>query len=518
MAFKVSRRILNALPDQYRDKEVLEKTLWDKTGGLCFLCEDPIKRAADDYEADHDVPEGNEGDTSIENLNLAHVSCNRAKRAAGSRSVRPLLKFGRYLERVGGRIKYDGALKFFGIEPALSAVHLDGTEATFEFPDGTERRVPVFTEENEQGVFASAFVDVPRVALFNDDECQPRVIKRQQVAAIYSDLRRNPLHEPPSVRLRNPVVSGDLVELLMFDGQHKTVANWLMDRDRVVVKVYLDLTREAAIELVNSIQAKIRKLPLSPFELASKLSEEWEDKLSIYEKAVGEANASEAGFIAWLPADDRPRAKTAFKAALVQGLLSNPDLRLVNYADGVRDDAMVALTENAIRTKVLEQLIHTNPLDARGDDLTAIRTAEALNIVRLLNHLTDAAFEPSGGNEPSDVESTRAKRMSYQAALAYCASLVRALWLNVAMQSAAGAPLADELSDDQWARVLFGLDKLVDHPVWTAEATSDEMQVVLISLEKNQNFKSSFEAVALDLPYLLTGDSYPKYREVWQGP
>ena len=69
----------------------------------------------------------------------------------------------------------------------------------------------------------------------------------------------------------------------MFDGQHKTVANWLMGRDTVVAKIYLNLEEVQAIELVNSIQAKIKKLPLSAFELAAKMSDEWQTHWQRYE-------------------------------------------------------------------------------------------------------------------------------------------------------------------------------------------------------------------------------------------
>ncbi len=514
MPFKVSRKILSALPQEDRDKETLEARLWSKTGGRCFLCEDDIRRATDDYEADHDEPEANDGPTTVENLNLAHISCNRAKRAAGSRSIRPYLKFGRYLERKGARIKYDGALEFFAIAPKPTSVSKDGDFVKLEFADGTTQNVQILREKNDNAEFAFVYTNVPRVAIFNDDECQPRVIKKEQVAAIFGDIRRNPLHEPPSLRLASPALDGKPTNLLMFDGQHKTIASWLMGRDHVVAKIYLDLSAEQAIELVNSIQAKIRKLPLSPFELASKLSEEWEDKLAEYEHVVGEDKASEAGFIEWLPADDRQRAKSAFRAALVQRLLGNPDLRLPQFAKGGSSESPVALTETVIRSKVIEKLVHTDPLREQGEELSSLRDREAANIVRMLNHLTDLAFEITG--EATDGEIERARRMAYQQSLAYCATLLRDLWGNIAMKGgSAKFILADELTEEQWQRITEGIKRLVDHPVWFAPFDTEPLQTLKVSLEKNQQAQGAFEALALDLPYLLTGDKYPAFRKIW---
>jgi hypothetical protein len=518
LPFKVSRKILSKLPPEDRDKDVLEAKLWAKTGGKCFLCEDDIKKASDDYEADHDEPEAIDGPTTIDNLNLAHASCNRMKRAAGSRTIRPYIKFSRYLSKLGSRIKYDGALDFFGISPKPTVIKLQDGKATFEFSDGSEHSATVLRETNEAGEFQFVYVEVPRAALFNDDECQPRVIKKEQVAAIFGDIRRNPLHEPPSVRLSESDPGSKPIKLLMFDGQHKTIANWLMDRDHVVVKVYLNLTAEAAIELVNSIQAKIRKLPLSPFELASKLSEEWEDKLAAYEKKVGEQHASEAGFIEWLPPDDRVRAKQAFRAALVQRLLGNPDLRLPSYTKGAGDEkSPVELTEQAIRSKVLEKLVYTDPMKEEGDTLSALRDHEASNIIKMLNHLTDSAFQPAVETGATDIELERAKRMSYQQSLAYAASLLKDLWQNVAMKSGGKFALSDELTEEQWQRILQGIDRLVAHPAWKAPYETEEMQALKVALEKNQQSQKAFEALALDLPYLILGDSYPSYKTVW-GP
>ncbi len=515
MTFRVHRRILSQVPEAEKDKDKLEALLWDKTGGVCFLCEDKIHRASDDYEADHDEPEADGGPTSLANLHLTHVQCNRIKKAAGSRSIRPYIKFSRFLSKTPHRIKYDGTLEFFGIKPKPTHVQVHEETATFEFPDGSTRAVRVMREENEAGKFSFVYVDVPRPAIYNDEECQPRVIKREQVGAIFGDIRRNPLHEPPSVRLSEPE-GGKLCRLLMFDGQHKTVANWLMGRDRVVVKVYLDLSAEAAIELVNSIQAKIKKLPLSPFELASKLSEEWEDKLAKYEAAVGEDKASEAGFISWLPADDRSRAKQAFRAALIQRLLGSSELRLGQYAKGLREDPTVELTETVIRSKILEKLIYTDPLDIKGEALSTLRDREAANILRLLNYFTDAALEPQGDGQMTDVEKERARRLGYQSSLAYCANLLRDLWGNVAMKgNNARFALADELSDEQWQRITDGVDRLVAHPAWTAPFEREAMQTLKVSLEKNQNAQKAFEGVAFDLPYLLVGPVSPAYKTVW---
>jgi hypothetical protein len=228
-----------------------------------------------------------------------------------------------------GFVRYGECVGHFGITPKPTAVEISTAAVSFQFASGEVVEVPILKEDRQGKAFAHVFVELPREAIFNDDECQPRSIKLAQAWAIYLDIKGNPLHEPPSCRLIEHKKGVNLHRLLMFDGQHKTLATWMNGRDRVVAKVYLDLSREEAIQLVNSIQAKIKKLPLSPFELSAKLADEWADKLRIYEEAESAGGASEKGFLDWLPAEDRPRGKQAFRAALVDEVISHEQLRFL---------------------------------------------------------------------------------------------------------------------------------------------------------------------------------------------
>ena len=181
-----------------------------------------------------------------------------------------------------------------------------------------------------------------------------------------------------------------------------------------------------------------------------------------------------------------------------------------------RSPAICELTETEIRAKVLEKLVHTEPLSDQGEKLTELRDREAANIIRLLNYFTDAAFEPQGEGQMSDVEQLRAKRISYQTSLGYIATLIRDLWGNVAMKgNNSKFALADELTEEQWKRITDGIDRLVTHAAWTADPDSDEMRALQISWEKNQNAQKAFEGVALDLPYLLIGSSHSTYKNMW---
>lgn len=493
------------MPEDERDEpEVIAKKLHVGQAGACSLCDGPINLASDSYEADHDVPESEEGETCLANLRLAHMECNRAKRSSATGDIRPYLRLKRYLAENGGRLRYDGVLPHFEIEPKPVAVLDNGDPLVLQLPDGTELRSPVFEETVDGANVRYTYAQLPTSAIFNDEEVQPRAIKLDHAHSIYLDLHRNPLHEPPSCRLDT---SGASAPILMFDGQHKSVANWMLGRSHVVAKIYLDMATEEATELVNSIQARIKKLPLSAFELAGKMSDEYKHKIKEYEEHCVEANItpSETGFISWLPSDDRSRARTALESAILQSILDDDDLRLLKHVKYAGSSSGM-LNETTVRNKILKPMVHTKAVDVSFDESAQWRDTERDIVVRIVNHVVDTALDdPDGPATPS--WALRRERLKYQSALSYFFFLARDVYRQVMVQSTTDSVMGDMPSADQWKQIESALSKMLDHPVWTAPDESAGMEPVLDAFSKNQNAKTAFESVGLDLGYAITGKS-----------
>lgn len=512
MPIKIGRDIRLALPQNQRDG--IEEYLWAKSGGRCHLCETAMNPASDSIEADHDDPRVAGGTTDRDNLWLAHVACNRAKRDHPSIDVRPYMKLRAFFASSGHVLRYDGVLPHFGITPQPSKMDDLGDQARFYLPDSTDVVVPVYSEHNGTGnrEFRYVFLQVPREALHNDEEVQPRTLKLPQVWAIYSDVQVNPLHEPPSCRLV-PARNG-FVWLALFDGQHKAVATWMKGDAVVVVKVYLDLTKDEANYLVNSIQAKIKKLPLSPFELSAKLSEEWMTRLDEYRGTVGPEEASEAGFIAWLDTSERTRAKGAFEAALTRELIAAPDLALTKFVHraGLPKSEETLITETQFSNKVLKRLLHTSPLEETGERGEELRVRERENIIRVLNILDELVFEPEGANggELSENQLERRRRMIYQGSLSYISDLLKALHRQLLALEPERAFLDKNPTEEHEGLIRQAIQRIVDHPIWTADFDlSSKTKAVRDALSKNQDVERAFSAVGLKLGYVVGADQLP---------
>lgn len=495
---KISKQIRDHFP--VGERAALEAKLWEKSGGNCALCAGLLNRAADDIEADHDIPEAEGGETTVANLNLVHKSCNRFKRNAPSVDVRPYLKFKAFLDAHGGMLKYKDCLPHFGVVPKPCVLEFAGEDVKIHLPNRALVTVKVLRETRGDKEYKFFYFSAPKEAIFNDDDVQPRAVKPQHVYSILLDLHRNPLHEAPACRVES--IAGGKSNLLMFDGQHKTLACWMAGYESVAIKVYLDFSKESAVELVNSIQAKIKKLPLSPFELSAKLSDEWAQELARYEDEVGDTEVSEHGFISWLPQAKRARGKQAFQAALVQDLLGNAELEFTALVARAGEPAAgKKITETMFKSKVLEELLFLTPTTLKGESLASARALEQQSIVRILNYFVRLAFD----NDGSPQAASRIERMSKQASLEYVfGKLIKGEVKHFVSPDDEKVFLTKNPTVDQWTRIENAIRRIVEHVCWSADLHSTPAYRALDdALQKNQGTEAAFAAVGLTLGYVV---------------
>jgi hypothetical protein len=510
---KISKKVREALPEE--DREGLEDLLWDKSAGLCHLCERPLNQATDDIEPDHDDPGSEGGPTTRANLHLAHQRCNRAKKSFPTVDVRPWLRLKEFTHERGGVVKYSDLFDHFGYQAKESKLKWStgSSVAKWHFPDKRIVDAQVFAETDGAGVvFEYCFLEVPREAIWNDDECQPRTIKVAQAWAIYMDTQFNPLHEPPSCR----VIRADkgAIRLAMFDGQHKSVSVWMRGRRTVVIKVYLNLDKDQTIRLVGSIQSRIKKLPLSSFEHAMKMGEEWAAQALAYEDTVGTEHASESGLIAWLPVAQRQRAKDAARAGLLRDVLEMEDLKLLDFVirEGREKRDHHLITETAFKQKVVANLRDMAPLKEQGESWEKARAREIENIQFALNTLADGAFLASDGTPNlTGADAIRRDRMKYQSSLAYVAILLRKLYRQVlSVDDEARSFLEKEPTREQKVRIQAGIERIVEHPIWKCDLDmTAKTRAVKDALQKNQDAAVAFRGVELRGDYVHGTENLP---------
>jgi len=537
MGYKIKKRFITDLPEgekkHYDTVEALGEHLYRRQSGACALCQDDMNKAAEApaevMVVDHDVPEIRGGTIKLSNIQLVHSVCNSVKSDMTTSEIKPYCRFRRHLMTLKGSPQYGNVLKHFDINLSKIEVDIKPTTMTWTFGDNSKITTKIFTDSSihrdRDPEYRFTYVEIPKDALWNDEEVQPRAIYDMQIRKIFHDLIKNPLHEPPSCRLDEEGPDG-LRKILMFDGQHKTISYWLHGNEKIVVKVYLDITRNEATYLVNSIQSKINKLKLSTFELASKMEQEYQDKLALYLKFCNDSDKepSESGFIAWTPAVDQDRTKEALKEALFISVLEHDDFRFKDFVrpSGERkkkDD--IRITQIQMKNKVFKELCTLKPLEEPFTESATLRETERDNIIWLTNCLVDrlADPDPDGVNDELSVAQLTARsRFFTGAVLKFTSSLVQQMYYFIKHKRGdRGGGMFEDLDDNEREILEERIDTLCSHDAWFCDwDVNDEMKALKVAIDENRFVEEKFDDVALDLAYTSHADEYAPFTKLWR--
>ena len=534
MPYKINKRFIKELPEgekHYGTVEELGEYLYRGQSGACALCQDEMIKAAEaPAEAmvvDHDLPEIRGGKIELSNIQLVHNVCNSVKSDLTTSEVKPYCRFRRHLMKLKGSPQYGDVLKHFDIKLSRTEVDIKPNTMIWVFGDKSKEhsKISIDSSVHREKTHRFTYVEIPKNTLWNDEEVQPRSIYDKQIRDIFHDLIQNPLHEPPSCRLSEKDSDG-LRKILMFDGQHKTICYWLHGNEKIVVKVYLDITRDEATYLVNSVQSKIGKLKLSVFELASKMEQEYQDKLAVYLRSCGESGTepSENGFITWTPAVDQPRTRDALKEALFISVLEHDDFHFKHFVrpSGERkkkDD--IRITQIQMKKKVFNELCTQKPLEQPFTDSETLRQIEVNNIIWLTNCLVDrlADPDPAGINgELSAAQVTARTRFFTGAILKFTSGLVQQMYYYVKMRRGdRGGGMFLELDDNEKEILEEAIETLCSHDAWTCDwDENDEMKALKIAVDENRFVDEGYEGVAMDLAYTSHGEDYAPFKRIWR--
>jgi hypothetical protein len=404
MSIKISNKIKSEIIDDNERKNI-ESLLVQKSANKCFLCGGMLDSLNQEIEADHDLPVAAGGATDLKNLNLAHLECNRFKKANPSVQVKKFLPLKKFLELNPESNFGIVGKELFNIEPMeVTLSKPKSNKLNIRYGTSFLNDIPIYEEPvpNRGKSIEYCFIQIPIYLIFNDD-VQPRPIKANHVFNLFQDLHLNPLHEPIGARLEVDNLNG-LNKILMFDGQHKAVAKILIESIgtnfndvKIDLKIYLNLTKQEATHLVNSIQSKIIKLGLTKSEFARKMGNEWESAFSKYEEkcqAIGK-NPTENDFVLDAVPEMRKRRKEALILARLDQLISARDSSeevLKIYSLTKTEDKLLEIKETTLFNKLLQKFLTITPLNVVLDNDDSVRSLERQNIRAVLDIIYEELF------------------------------------------------------------------------------------------------------------------------------
>ena len=473
--FKLSPKMRRELPEPQRVRA--EQELWDKSGGVCALCDEPLGNVPDHIVPDHKIAVVDKGKTTLTNLYLAHKSCNSSRQHLPFDIAKPLVKF-KVISDMKPDVTFDDVLGTYVDNP--------NREVTFQKINGSitlksggwESTCEIYTDPATGCEYF--FTELPVFLVQNDVEVQPRFIMHAHVRKLALDFTERPVHEPSNCRL---VYTGaKTAKLLQFDGQHKTTAQVLIGRKRISAKIYIEPDIAMLQQLVVKIQQEIKKQPLTRSDTLAKLGHVIVGYVDNYKVKKGQVR-TEAGFIRSQP-DKKTKAE-------VKKLYFEELRRLVFFDDensfcrlfkpGVRDRLQ---TDKVIIDKMIKPLIYPQLLD-RDMDASGGRDDEREAIVMILNAL-ETEMLGAKLNDKQSLQYRRAKTFFLGGAIGWWMQdiLIPSIRYATKRLQEKKPLLIDPLSDDERSDILSLVETLCSWPIWS-EDDDDILKAMRSNTVKN---------------------------------
>lgn len=242
--------VFHSLPKEEKEK-VMER-LSSFQNAKCFLCEEPLGTLTlENLEVDHIIPTTDGGRDDESNWALLHKECNRKKGAKPLLLAKRLYKFEKDKRSFGEDFKLGKVLEIFRgtdeCELKIKFLDENTVEILYKNEKGVEinKRLPISEDPSESG-FKSIFVTLPIDYIFHDAELNPRPISEKDANLIEEFYYKNPQLHVCLCRIDELGEEGDYkrVRVLLFDGQHKAVAQIYNERKYLPLRIFLKYDKE----------------------------------------------------------------------------------------------------------------------------------------------------------------------------------------------------------------------------------------------------------------------------------
>lgn len=486
--WKVPKSIRDELPAQERDGAA--QSLWDRSGGVCAICNEPLPVDGKNVDVDHKVARGEAvgGETKLKNLYLAHRACNRSRQNLPFTLATQVIRFSKWCQAAPRRSFKDVVSHYVpkGNQRAVVSARTD-TEITLRF-GALERRAPVAIDPATKTPYF--FMDVPIEYIQNDEESQPRYIEHDHVRKLAVDFSVHPVHEPSNCRLV-PSGPGGLMDLLQFDGQHKTTAQIVLRRSEIPMKFYYDPSEPMIQELVVQIQQGIKKRPLSTTDTLRKLDDVVKDKVEEFQKEHGRF-PTEAELVASQPKQEQRTFRARLLSNFEFAILSDDRFLLQKYVSK-KSSRSYPLTDTVLLKRMIHPLVSqellSEPLDA-----SVMRETEREAIITLLNRFADTMlgdhWDPKTTNDAEDLHTRRARNFFYQAAIGWWLGDIFITSLGLIIPRARWKRLfVEPLTLDQEDRIEAFVETLCSWDIWS---TQDANQLAALRSNTVTNVVQAF--------------------------
>ena len=505
----MASRVFNSYPEE-KKRRIIKKLL-EVQDGKCLFCDKPINYSDDvkldeffkRHEVDHIKPlteENSRDDDS--NWAILHKECNRKKGARPLFLAKRIHKFQKDRERFGEKFTLGKVLEVHNIKPRFLLLRIEGDYATIKYEeDGIEREVKTpILKDPAQTPFDSIFIVLPISYVHHDVELNPRPIGENAVKLIeeFYNEKYPQLH----VCLARIEEVGEengcaKVKVLLFDGQHKAVAQIYNERKHLLLRIFINGDKEILKETNWRAHTDLRQIEFFRSIAARVGSGLFAEKFKEYLNSPGKPK-SELQFINSLPYVERGKIRKEFLSWLKHGILhprefdpDNEDNLMTPYIEGEKSRKRdKPISYDAFEKTFIKLFVYhkpaPDPIDPESEEY--FRIIERRNVVKLMSLIAEKVligkFDNKIGAHKLEERIRKGESIpelhvkAYRIfrpktfevwcevlrdAIEYLLKVRRKLTDNYAKE---GKIFWCKLDDEDWREIGKMLDRIFDHKVW----------------------------------------------------
>lgn len=375
-------------------KKALSLKLWNIQNHKCFICEEDIDLDIQTTNIDHIRPLVNGGKDDDTNFGLTHEHCNKSKQDADLEVAKKLFQLGKIIkdaEAVHETPSLKHVLLANGGSKYPFKYKIENGSLVYSFDECGDTKIyrtDIFTDEltGEQ----TAFIKVPLAYVYHDDVINPRGIN-SSIGLLIKEFHK------PNPQLHLSLARLDDGKILIFDGQHKAVAQIMLGVKHIVVRLFINPDVERLIETNTNAGSKLKQIAFDKAIVRQLHDTLYAERLKKYQEdhylSPDDLSFSEQDVVNYFKGE-RGNIRTYIINSQKNAITRSQDNKLQSYINFEGRGNSLPLSYSTFEKTLLAAFVNSktilsSPINFKVEEGLNPRMLEKEQIIRLCNILAD---------------------------------------------------------------------------------------------------------------------------------
>ena len=391
-----SKYLASLQPDEY---DGLTQKLMKIQSNTCFICQEKIDLDLHETNIDHIIPLTNKGKDAEENFAVTHASCNKSKQDYDLRIARVLATLKKIQKDVSEKdntksASLEDVLKYFGGSKYEFKYKIEDNKLSYSFPDLNDNTI--YYSEIFEDILSkerTVFLNIPIEYLFHDRLINPRGINNSISLLVKEFYKGNPQLHISLARVKDG-------KIIVFDGQHKAVAQILLSNKKLLLRLFLNPDIDRLTETNTNAGSILRQIAFDKSIMRQLNNTLYFERIKRYqsEHELNEENFdfSEQQLVEYFKGESINLRKYIIDS-LKHSITYSPENKLKDYIDFEGKAKELPLSYSAFEKTFLSifldsKLILSTNIGYKTDEGNNPRELEITQLVKLLNIIAEVIY------------------------------------------------------------------------------------------------------------------------------